>query len=615
MKRNLISWFKFLVLAAFTVFLTTLIFRFLRGPRIIVHDSPAARARFLRENGKLAADAIQSPLEHEVIIEGKIDWHDYERIQNEEKRTGTGEQGKAATLSPSMEDLKDRLYKVNGFNAALSDLISLNRSIPDIRHPDCKNKRYLKDLDPVSVVVSFHNEHFSTLMRTCWSVINRSPPSLLHEIILVDDASTKVELKDKLDEYVKKNLPKVKIVRLPRRSGLIRGRLAGARKATAKILVFLDSHSEANVNWLPPLLEPIAKDYKTCVCPFIDVIAYETFEYRAQDEGARGAFDWELYYKRLPLLPEDLKNPSEPFKSPVMAGGLFAISAKFFWELGGYDPGLDIWGGEQYELSFKIWQCGGQMYDAPCSRVGHIYRKFPPFPNPGRGDFLGKNYKRVAEVWMDEYADFIYRRRPHLRAMDPGDLTEQKALRDKLKCKSFKWFMENIAFDLVEVYPPIEPDDFAYGEMRNIGVPNLCLDAKGKGKDEEIAVDYCQKDTPKIKGEQEFQLTWHKDIRPNRRTECLDVSRGDDKSPVTLYPCHGKQGNQLWRYNVEKQWLQHGYGSRCLDMDPASKKVYVSNCDPTSSTQKWRIEHVNMKAMNNWENVVPKANQRNDFDF
>ncbi|XP_015113732.1 N-acetylgalactosaminyltransferase 6 isoform X2 [Diachasma alloeum] len=530
----------------------------------------------------------------------KLDWHNLKLINEESKRTGMGEQGRPATLPPSSSPLRDKLYQTNGFNAALSDLIALNRSIPDIRHPDCRRKKYRSKLDSVSVIVSFHNEHFSTLMRTCWSVVNRSPPDLLEEIILVDDASTKLDLKSKLDDYIAKELPLVKIIRLPTRSGLIRGRLAGAKVARAKVLVFLDAHTEANVNWLPPLLEPIAESYKTCVCPFIDVIAYDSFEYRAQDEGARGAFDWELYYKRLPLLPEDLKRPAEPFKSPVMAGGLFAISAKFFWELGGYDPGLDIWGGEQYELSFKIWQCDGEMYDAPCSRVGHIYRKFPPFPNPGRGDFLGKNYKRVAEVWMDEYAEFIYKRKPHLRSLDPGDLREQKALRSRLRCKSFKWFMENIAFDLVEVYPPIEPEDFASGEIRSIGAPEMCLDAKKRRKDEAIVMDSCVRDLGKNNGnfEQEFRLTWHKDVRPKGRTECLDVSSGDSKAPVTLYPCHGKQGNQLWRYDIEKQWLMHGYSQRCLEADPGGKRVFVTACDPTSSTQKWRIQDVNMKAIN-----------------
>lgn len=77
-----------------------------------------------------------------------------------------------------------------------------------------------------------------------------------------------------------------------------------------------------------------------------------------------------------------------------------------------------------------------------------------------------QNYRRVAEVWMDEYAEYIYMRRPHYRNIDPGDLTKQKALRDRLHCKPFKWFMENIAFDLPLKYPPIEPGDFGVGEVR-----------------------------------------------------------------------------------------------------------------------------------------------------
>ncbi|XP_053920611.1 polypeptide N-acetylgalactosaminyltransferase-like 6 isoform X2 [Cuculus canorus] len=463
------------------------------------------------------------------------DWHDYESIQKDAMRSGKGEHGKPYPLTE--EDHDDSAYRENGFNIFVSNNIALERSLPDIRHPNCKHKVYLEKLPNTSIIIPFHNEGWTSLLRTIHSIINRTPDSLIAEIILVDDFSDR---------------------------------------------------------------DQIALNHKTIVCPMIDVIDHNHFGYEAQaGDAMRGAFDWEMYYKRIPIPPElQRDDPSDPFESPVMAGGLFAVNRKWFWELGGYDPGLEIWGGEQYEISFKVWMCGGGMFDVPCSRVGHIYRKYVPYKVPS-GTSLARNLKRVAETWMDEFAEYIYQRRPEYRHLSTGDISAQKELRKHLKCKDFKWFMAAVAWDVPKYYPPVEPPPAAWGEIRNVAA-NLCVDSKHGATGTELRLDICVKDGSERtwSHEQLFTFGWREDIRPGEplhtRKFCFDAI--SHSSPVTLYDCHGMKGNQHWSYRKDKT-LFHPVSSSCIDCNPAEKKIFMNRCDPLSETQQWIFEHINMTVL------------------
>ncbi|XP_078087035.1 polypeptide N-acetylgalactosaminyltransferase 10-like [Mustelus asterias] len=554
------------------------------------------RERQLESPAELVQGLPIKPRQDTFFIEDglkKKDWHDHEAIRADAAKSGIGEQGKPVQLSD--EDRADQAYRENGFNIYVSNKISLNRTLPDIRHPNCKKKLYLEKLPNTTVIIPFHNEGWSTLLRTVHSVFNRSPPELIAEIILVDDFSDREYLKKNLEEYMAQ-FPKVRIVRTKKREGLIRTRLLGASMAKAEVITFLDSHCEANVNWLPPLLDRIAQNHKTIVCPMIDVIDHDNFGYETQaGDAMRGAFDWEMYYKRIPI-PVELRkpDPSDPFESPVMAGGLFAVDKKWFWELGGYDTGLEIWGGEQYEISFKVWMCGGRMEDIPCSRVGHIYRKYVPYKIPS-GFGLPRNLKRVAEVWMDGYAEYLYQRRPEYRHISAGDLTAQKELRNSLNCKNFKWFMTEVAWDLPKYYPPVEPPACAWGEIRNVGM-GLCVHSKHGASGSQLKLDVC------IKGgvdgtwshEQVFTLGWREDIRPgdplHTRKFCFDAV--SQNSPVTLFDCHGMRGNQLWKYKKDKT-LYHPVSNSCMDCSATDKNIFMNICNPSSPTQQWIFENIN----------------------
>uniref|UniRef100_A0A3B4FJM9 Polypeptide N-acetylgalactosaminyltransferase n=1 Tax=Pundamilia nyererei TaxID=303518 RepID=A0A3B4FJM9_9CICH len=485
---------------------------------------------------------------------------------------GPGEGAKPFVLGPEYKDSVQASIKEFGFNMVASDMISLDRTINDIRHEECKYWHYDDRLLTSSVVIVFHNEGWSTLMRTVHSVIKRTPRRYLAEIVLIDDFSNKVHLKERLEEYIKQWNGLVKLFRNEKREGLIQARSIGAKKATkGQVLVYLDAHCEVGINWYAPLIAPISKDRTVCTVPLIDYIDGNEYSMEPQQGGdedglARGAWDWSLLWKRVPLSQREKAkraHTTQPYRSPAMAGGLFAIERDFFFELGLYDPGLQIWGGENFEISYKIWQCGGQLLFVPCSRVGHIYRLQgwqgnPPPAHVGSSPTL-KNYVRVVEVWWDDYKDYFYASRPETLTLAYGDISDLKRFREEHRCKSFKWFMEEIAYDIPQHYP-LPPKNVEWGEIRGFDT-SYCIDSMGH-------------------------------------------TNGGN---VELGPCHRMGGNQLFRINEANQLMQY---DQCLTIGGDKSAIIITHCE-TNQHMEWKYFKVRHTQIIRWIKTTQKWEMNN----
>nr|XP_009675005.1 PREDICTED: N-acetylgalactosaminyltransferase 7 [Struthio camelus australis] len=507
---------------------------------------------------------------------------------------GPGEEAKPYVLGPDYKESIQASIKEFGFNMVASDMISLDRSVNDLRQEECKYWHYDDNLLTSSVVIVFHNEGWSTLMRTVHSVIKRTPRKYLAEIVLIDDFSNKAHLKERLDEYIKQWNGLVKVFRNERREGLIQARSIGAQKAKlGKVLIYLDAHCEVGINWYAPLVAPISKDRTTCTVPLIDYVDGNDYSIEPQQGGdedgfARGAWDWSLLWKRIPLSHKEKskrKHKTEPYRSPAMAGGLFAIERDFFFELGLYDPGLQIWGGENFEISYKIWQCGGKLLFVPCSRVGHIYRLQgwqgnPPPVYVGSSPTL-KNYVRVVEVWWDEYKDYFYASRPETKALPYGDISELKKFREDHNCKSFKWFMEEIAYDITSHYP-LPPKNVEWGEIRGFET-SYCIDSMGHTNGGFVELGPCHR----MGGNQLFRINEANQLM--QYDQCL--TKGPDGSKIMITHCNLNEYKD-WQYFKNLHRFTHVPSGKCLDRSEVLHQVFISECDSSKATQKWEMNNI-----------------------
>ncbi|XP_008641520.2 PREDICTED: polypeptide N-acetylgalactosaminyltransferase 2 [Corvus brachyrhynchos] len=488
----------------------------------------------------------------ETLPPGKVRWQDFDQ----DAYVG-------ATVVRSGQDP----YARNKFNQVESDKLRMDRSIPDTRHDQCQRKQWRIEFPATSVVITFHNEARSALLRTVVSVLKKSPSHLIKEIILVDDYSN-----DPDDGALLGKIEKVRVLRNDRREGLMRSRVRGADAAQAKVLTFLDSHCECNEHWLEPLLERVAEDKTRVVSPIIDVINMDNFQYVGASADLKGGFDWNLVFKWDYMTPEQRRarqgNPVAPIKTPMIAGGLFVMDKSYFEELGKYDMMMDVWGGENLEISFRVWQCGGSLEIIPCSRVGHVFRKQHPYTFPGgSGTVFARNTRRAAEVWMDEYKNFYYAAVPSARNVPYGNIQSRMELRKRLSCKPFKWYLEN-------VYPELRvPDhqDIAFGALQQ---GTNCLDTLGHFADGVVGVYECHN----AGGNQEWALTKDKSVK--HMDLCLTVV---DRAPGSLtLLCK-------WEQIESNSKLRHVGSNLCLDSRNAKNGgLTVEICNPSLS-QQWKF--------------------------
>mmetsp|Transcript_56597 Transcript_56597/g.150580 ORF Transcript_56597/g.150580 Transcript_56597/m.150580 type:complete len:250 (+) Transcript_56597:2-751(+) len=244
------------------------------------------------------------------------------------------------------------------------------------------------------------------------------------------------------------------------------------------------------------------------------------------------------------------------------------------------------------EIGFRTWQCGGEIEYVSCSHVFHIFRNAAywqgtnsagvAYKVPG-GD-ITRNKLRAAAVWMDDWNKLVQYASPPLPAgWDLGDIESRSALRQKLQCKSFEWYLKNVAKGMF--YPEIR--GLRAGSLEN---PQLrgCLDTLGG---HEMGVYPCHGQH----GTQGLVMDGDGLLRlPILMYDSCLTAQGGVGRPLRLAKCPGKSPGQEFRWLLDETSgaFRSGNGL-CLEaVDKATAKspmtLSLSACKPDSAAQKWK---------------------------
>ena len=462
-----------------------------------------------------------------------------------------------------------------GYNESYVDSLPLLRNIPDYRPPGCENITYHTSNTTVSVVLNYHNEVLSLLLRSIYTILAAIPPHNLCEVILVDDASNFTSYPDleRVEPLVSQFTVTVRYFRFETNKGLIYSRVFAAKKARGDTLLVLDSHVEIKKGFLEPLLQISDRNYRAITAPVFDF--FETFRMVHDDYDGHG-LGYDAYLNWVWVIK--YFTGTVPWQIPGIMGGAFLMTKRRLEEIDYFGKGLVGWGGENIELSLKNLMCGGEIWGVPCSRCLHFAAsRNPEFHGDRIHASQTSNVVTVAKSYLDDhqFEEFL-KGRPGYPEANERAVAENKKLLQDLKCdKDWEWIRENFMDPVIESHS--SKTHIAVGLMFG----EQCIEVEG---DDVFKLHPCDSSQPfvnQLRLTKRFELRWG-------RQRCFDIGG----TPTRLSLCHHLEGHQKFHYSILTEQLSNKAQDSCLTFNPEDSTLAFKKCAQNNPDQKLRFKTV-----------------------
>ena len=237
-----------------------------------------------------------------------------------------------------------------------------------------------------SVVIPSYNEG-ERLAQTVRSII--STATCQTEIVVVDDGSDDRSADALRNIRTRRHV--VRVLRNPKRSGVAVSRANGMDAAHGDWLLCIDAHNRFPRRW-QQAIEDAARQLDG------------GYGYLLGPELQYGHYYLTgTYYPAPDLYPVQLPQQvaSKPYQAMSLPGACHVIRRDYYHDIGGYDRCmLPPWGGEDMELSLRVWMLGGECRIVP-GFIMHTALK-ESFEYPMRFETTIGNVLRVAHIYLDD---------------------------------------------------------------------------------------------------------------------------------------------------------------------------------------------------------------------